>query len=109
MMNYETGEPNPRFWVLKLLKDNFGPEDKLVQTTAQSPSVTAQGFVTSKGRCILMVNKRTAAIEMALPSGFKAKRVVYVAPSTGDHAPASMELSGSTVKLEGNEVAVVSE
>ncbi len=31
MMNYNTTEPNPRFWVLKLLKDNFGPGDHLVE------------------------------------------------------------------------------
>ena len=25
MMNWENGNPNARYWILKLLKDNFGP------------------------------------------------------------------------------------
>jgi hypothetical protein len=33
LMNYNTSEPNARFWVLKLLKDNFGPGDRLMETT----------------------------------------------------------------------------
>lgn len=109
MMNYETGEPNARFWVLKLLKDNFGPGDKLVQTTADGSSITAQGFITAAGRRILLVNKRLRAATVKLPEGFKAVHVAYVAPSTGDHAPRSKEMAGSTLEMEPNEVAVVSE
>ena len=32
MMNWEDNKPNARFWVLKLIKDNFHPGDKLVET-----------------------------------------------------------------------------
>ena len=32
MVDWTNGKPNPRYWVLKLLKDNFGPGDKLVDT-----------------------------------------------------------------------------
>src|SRR5207248_7804868 len=31
LVNWDTGEPNARYWVAKLLRDNFGPGDKLVQ------------------------------------------------------------------------------
>ncbi len=32
MMNWANNKPNARFWVLKLIKDNFHPGDKLVET-----------------------------------------------------------------------------
>ena len=37
MVDWTNGKPNPRYWVLKLLKDSFGPGDKLVETTVQLP------------------------------------------------------------------------
>ena len=50
MMNWENGKPNARFWVLKLLKNNFGPGDKLVSTSwhegrnDQPSSVSSQAY-----------------------------------------------------------------
>ena len=32
MVDWNTGKPNARYWVLKLLRDNFGPGDKLVDS-----------------------------------------------------------------------------
>jgi hypothetical protein len=109
MMNYNTGDPNARFWVLKLLKDHFGPGDKLVETKDDNHDLSIQAFQTSHGRQILIVNKHLKEEEVKLPQDFKVAHITYVAPSTGDHAPASQALSGQTVKLEPNEVAVISE
>ena len=109
MMNYKTGHPNARFWVLKLLKDHFGPGDKLVETKDDNHDLSIQAFQTAHGRQILMVNKHLKQEGVALPKDFKAAHIVYVAPSTGDNPPASGAFSGQTVKLEPNEVAVVSE
>ena len=59
MVDWNTGQPNARFWVLKLLHDNFGPDDKLVETHLDIPYVYAQAFVTRQGqRKLLLVNKR---------------------------------------------------
>ena len=33
MVNWETGKSNARFWVLCLLEDNFGPGDKIVDSS----------------------------------------------------------------------------
>ena len=33
MVNWKNGNPNARYWILKLLIDNFGKGDKLVATT----------------------------------------------------------------------------
>ena len=30
MIDWTTGKPNARYWVLKLLRDNFGPGNRLV-------------------------------------------------------------------------------
>jgi hypothetical protein len=109
MMNYKTDDPNARFWVLKLLKDHFGPGDKLVETKDDNHDLSIQAFQTSHGRQILIINKHFKEEEVTLPQDFKVAHITYVAPSTGDHPPASQALSGQTVKLEPNEVAVVSE
>jgi hypothetical protein len=50
MMNYNTAEPNARFWVLKLLKDNFGPGDRMIETTECSKDLAVQAFDTARGR-----------------------------------------------------------
>jgi len=109
MMNYKRGDPNARFWVLKLLKDNFGPGDKLVETKDDNHNLSIQAFQTSHGRQILIVNKHLKEEEVTLPQDFKAAHIILVAPSTGDHSPASKAFSEQTIKLEPNEVAVVSE
>jgi hypothetical protein len=49
LMDWNTGQPNARYRVLKLLHDNLGPGDKLVDTNCTIPYVYAQGFVT-RGR-----------------------------------------------------------
>ncbi|HET7347630.1 MAG TPA: glycosyl hydrolase family 39, partial [Acidobacteriaceae bacterium] len=35
MMDYNNGKPNARYWVLRLIKDNFHAGDKLVTTTVE--------------------------------------------------------------------------
>lgn len=64
MMNWENGKPNARYWVLKLLINNFGPGDKLVSTSwhggstnGQPSSVASQAIITKKGKKILLINK----------------------------------------------------
>ena len=44
MMDWTTGEPNARYWALKLLRDNFGPGDKLVEAGVSVPYVYALGY-----------------------------------------------------------------
>ena len=42
MIDWVNGKPNSRYWVLKVLHDNFGPGDKLVQTNGSTGQLTAQ-------------------------------------------------------------------
>lgn len=107
MVNYETGEPNARFWVLKLLKDTFGPGDKLAATSNPANSLMVQAFVTKQGRKLLVVNKRNREQTVTLPDEAAGSQVSLVAPSTGDKAPRTETLSGHTMTLQPFEVAVV--
>lgn len=107
MMNYNTAEPNPRFWVLKLLKDTFGPGDKMMETTERSKDLAVQAFSTAKGKKLLVINKRSMPQEIILPADTNAASITYVAPSTGDHPPATKLLQGNKVQLEPYEVGVV--
>jgi hypothetical protein len=110
MVNWTDGRPNARYWVLKLLHDNFGPGDKLVETQvtlagAQS-YVHARGFVTRDGRRkILLVNKRDRPFEVSLPDA--AARVEVVDQTTAFDPPASRRATGRKLTLSGLGVALV--
>ena len=56
MVNWENGKPNARYWVLKLLVDNFHAGDKLVKTDLGVPGVVAQGFAGPKSKRILLIS-----------------------------------------------------
>jgi Glycosyl hydrolases family 39 len=107
MMNYESADPNPRYWVLKLLKDHFGPGDKLAETTVGSRDLSVQAFQTKRGKVLLVINKRNRAAQVAFPADADGAAVSLVAPSTNDHAPAETTLQGHALLLEPFEVAVV--
>ena len=108
MVDWNTGQPNARFWVLKLLRDNFGPDDKLVETNLDIPYVYAQAFVTREGqRKLLLVNKRDRGFEVSLP-GSQGSEVTFVDQGTSFQPPASAHLGENPLSLSGYEVAVVS-
>jgi hypothetical protein len=110
MMDWITNKPNPRFWVLKLIKDNFHAGDKLVDTKLEGPAsadLEAQAFVTPSGHKLLLANKRDHAIEVNLPDAQSASALT-VDESTGDDQAHKMKLPDGKIKLERFAVAVVS-
>jgi hypothetical protein len=110
MMNWENNQPNARFWALKLIHDSFHSGDSLVETSFtgnHAEDVAAQGFITGAGHKLLMVNKRNAAIEVALPDGEKAT-VLTVDAASGDGPARSVRPVGGKIKLEPFAVTVVS-
>jgi hypothetical protein len=107
MMNYETGKPNARFWVLKLLKDNFSPGDKLVETSNPNSALSIQAFETRHGKALLVINKRNRTEQITVPAEATGATVSLVAPSTGDHAPVEQTVPGRVLSLQPFEVAVV--
>ncbi|MGD0010547.1 MAG: glycosyl hydrolase family 39 [Terriglobia bacterium] len=107
MVDWNTGQPNARYWVLKLLHDNFGPGDKLVDTTSAIPHVYAQGFVTRDGkRKLLLVNERDRDFDLSI-AGSNGAEVVVVDQTTGFQPPATANLNADQITLRGLAVAVV--
>jgi hypothetical protein len=107
MMDWTNNKPNPRFWVLKLIKDNFRPGDTLVDTNIQSPDVEAQAFLTPAGHKLLLANKRDHAIEVALPDAQRANALT-VDESTADEPAHNVQPADGNIKLEPFAVTVVS-
>jgi hypothetical protein len=92
---------------LKLLHDNFGPGDKLIDTTSSLPYVCVQGFVTREGKHkLLLINKRDRSFEVSIPGGDGAE-ITYVDQTTGFQPPAVAHLTGDHATLQGLGVAVV--
>jgi hypothetical protein len=107
MVDWETGAPNARFRVLELLKNNFGPGDKLVATAGAPQYVHAQGFLTRDGKHkLLLINQRNHEIVVPLTTASGASAAVVDQTTQG--APARVEtLSGSSFRLPGFGVAVL--
>jgi hypothetical protein len=107
LLDWNTGQPNARYWVLKLLRDNFLPGDKLVETRLENPYVFAQSFVTHDGkRRILIVNKRNRTLEVSIPEGSGA-RVDAVEQTTGSNPSTASQMNTGVLTLHGLAVAVV--
>ena len=107
MVDWKTGQPNARFWVLKLLRDNFGPGDKMVRTEGGSNAVYAQGFVTPAGkRKLLLINKRNRPAEISLP-GAAGSTEQYVDEETTESGVGSARLARDQTTMGAFEVSVV--
>jgi hypothetical protein len=108
MIDWVNGKPNARYWVLKLIKDNFHPGDKILETTGDSSAgVTAQAFDTSMGRKLLLVNQRNRSIEVTLPSNPGHSESSTVDEVSGEGEPRIAEVSGPAIQLAPFAVTVV--
>ena len=111
MMDWTNSKPNARFWVLKLLKDNFHPGDKLVETTVSgldSTNMAAQAFDTSGGKRLLLLNKRGKAIEVPLPADATAGTAVAVDEKSGEGPARAVKIEGGKITLDPYSVTVIS-
>jgi len=107
MTDWNTGKPNTRGWILKLLHGNFAPGDKLIETASSSPYVYAQGFVGADGKHkLLLVNKRNRSFDVSIPGGDGAK-IDYIDQTPGFPPPATAQIHGDHTTLTGLSVAVV--
>lgn len=107
MMDWKTNQPNARFWVLKLIKDSFHPDDKLVETSINSVDVEAQGFITPAGRKLLLANKRNREIEIAIPDANEATAMM-VDETSGESPARGVKPINGILTLEPFAVTVVS-
>jgi len=110
MIDYNNGKPNARYWVLKLIKDNFHPGDTLVATIGARrapPDVTAQGFLTPAGKKLLLVNKRNHEVQVKLPEGFEHAKTFTVDEETGDSEPRAGAAENAELTMAPFAVTVV--
>ena len=107
MINYKTGEPNARYWVLKLIKDNFHPGDKLVTTADGSGDVEIQGFITPQGKKVLIANKTNSEKTVKLAADLQNASTLTVDEATGDKAPREGKVEGGELKLAPFAVTVL--
>lgn len=106
MIDYNNGKPNARYWVLKMIVDNFHSGDRLV-SGSDGNGVTAQGFVTPQGRKILLVNQSDGAKTVTVPAGFEHAEFATVDEATGDNAPRTGALSGADLPMAPFAVTVL--
>jgi len=107
MMDWNTGQPNARYWALKMLIDNAGPGDKHVATTVSLPFIEAQAYITpSHKHKVLLVNKRDRPCEVLIP-GIKGATEQYVDQNTNSHPAVSRIVEGGTLNLNGFEVCIL--
>lgn len=107
MLDWNTGEPNVRYWALKLLRDNFGPGHKLVETVVTVPNVYGQAWLGKDGkRRLLLVNRRNRDVEITLPEA-KGVQIQTVGRASGSRPPVAGGLDGDKLKLEGFAISVV--
>jgi hypothetical protein len=107
MVDMKTGQPNARFWLIKLIRDNLEPGDKLVETALPLTSVYAQGFVTQKGKQkLLLINERQRAVEVTIP-GAEGAEEEFVDETTANNPPGHSHLEGNKVNLGAFAVAAV--
>jgi len=123
MINPDNSKPNARFWVLKMIHDNFSAGDILVQTGLEANNgddIVAQGFISGKNtgggtagasaggtKKILILNKRNKTIPVKLPAGFKGAAVSTVEMSSGDNAPNTKVLDGDVIEMSPYAVSVI--
>lgn len=114
LIDWETGQPNARFWVVRLLRENFGPGDKIVAALPQidvfKPGpwvrVYAQGFVSAQSeRKLLIVNKRAIPVAVSVV-GAKGGSVQIVDQAT-TAMPVKQTLAEPVLTLSGFAVAVI--
>jgi hypothetical protein len=106
MVDWNTGAPNARFRVLELLKNSFGPGDKIVEASSESPYIYAFAAIKPSGeRKLLLVNKRDRDFEVVLPQ--PARQWEFVDQTTKSDPAASEKLNTNSVALRGLAVGVV--
>ncbi len=110
MIDWTNGKPNARYWVLKLIRDNFHPGDRLAPTHLGrgASGLAAQAFVTPHGKKLLLVNKRNREQEIALPGAPGGAALSTVDEASGEQPARNSQQTGPTVRLAPFAVTVVS-
>jgi hypothetical protein len=93
--------------LLKPLKDNFAPADKLVETNVENRYVYALGAVTRDGRRRVRLVKNGDGLFMLSVPGASGRQPDRVDQATGSRSPVSSRLTDEKITLGGFSVTVV--
>ena len=108
MIDYNNGKPNSRYWVLKMIKDNFHPGDKLVGHKGDEPSgVMEQGFITPEGKKVLLINKTNSEKTVKVAADLTGAASLTVDDETGDEEPRTGAVQSDEVTLAPFAVTVL--
>ncbi len=107
MMDWKNGKPNSRYWVLKLLKDNFGSSDRLAITNLNSSDITAQAFITKEGKKLLLINKRNKEVQLELPAEANNAEMFSVNVSTYENQALQTQVTSNIITLKPFAVSVI--
>ncbi|GAC1516950.1 MAG: hypothetical protein NVS1B4_15310 [Gemmatimonadaceae bacterium] len=125
MVDWTTGKGNARYWVLKLIRDNFAPGDRIVAASVapaiSDATVDRSGYTARLGdltpyvyavltkdgkRRVLVVNRQNAPRDVTVP-GAGGGTVEYVDRSTALDPPATRKLGSDRLSLAAFAVAAV--
>lgn len=107
MLNWENGEPNARYLALKLIRDHCLPGDRIVQSSAGSGYLLAQGYVSPSGeRKLLLVNKCQEDFLIEMPEA-QGSRLEIVDVRTPPNSTRVTTVEGPTFELGGFGVAAL--
>jgi hypothetical protein len=111
MVDWNSGKPNPRFWVLKLLHDNFGPGDKVVELggdiVSRSPYIYALAVIAKDGqKRVLIVNKSEHSQDVQL-LGASGGQMEYIDETTGSGPPKKTPVTSNKITVHGFSVAAL--
>ena len=71
MVDWNTGSPNARFQVLKLMHDNMGPGDRIIALNTDpifdAQPIAASAYIRNGVRKVFLINRRAASASIELP------------------------------------------
>lgn len=114
MMNWNTGKPNARYHVTKMLIDHFAPGDQLVATVVEpkfninlNRDLAAQAFKTPAGNKLLLINKRAFSLDVELATPDLVATMSVVDERSNEDPPRQKEINSTRVHLSPFAVAVL--
>jgi hypothetical protein len=106
LLDWRTGQPNARYRVLQLLHENFGPGDRIVQTSLHSSDVYAAAYITPHAvRKLLLINKRSHPIDIEI-AGSTGATTQSVDTTSAAKITTNPPLTSDKIHLEGLSVTV---
>lgn len=104
LLDWETGKPFARYYVTKELIRNVRAGDRLCDTYVTGDTLTAQGFVSERGRVIVLVNKLHSQQRVTIST---ARGMHALAVTDARRAPRATPFSGASITLAPDAVVFV--